>query len=104
MCSGRNPVQALSFAASQAAIEYATEKMPLGLQLKDIGKNALLKNTVINQLKSEMPGEQLATAAQTLIATIVGGGGIALGKSLDSVLTSAQEKQQRAQTATQFSA
>jgi hypothetical protein len=127
---GLSPIEALPFAVSQATIEYATEKLPLGILVKDLAKNASLRSTIVNQLKAEIPGEQVATvlqdlnewavlnpskpfadylaerpnaAAQTLIATVIGvGGNVALGKSIDSVLTNAQEKQQRAQTAMQF--
>ena len=127
---GLSPIEALQFAVSQATIRYATEKLQLGILVKDVAENASLRSTITNQLKAEIPGEQVATvlqdltewavlnpnkpfadylaerpnaAAQTLIATVIGvGGKFALGKSIDSVLTSDQEKQQRAQTAMQF--
>ena len=107
---GLSPQQALPFATSQGVIEIATEKMPLGALLDDINKKTGFGRMLINQLKKEIPGEQLATvlqdlnewavlnpnkpfsdyvaerpsaAAQTLIATIVGtGGNVVVGKAM----------------------
>lgn len=99
---GRSVPEALSFGASQAAIEYATEKIPVGRLLKDIGGNVGFGKMLARQMVAEVPGEQVATvlqdlnewavinpekpfsdylaerpsaAAQTLIATLVGTGG-----------------------------
>lgn len=107
---GLSPQQALPFAVSQGVIEVATEQMPLGKLLDDINKKTGFGRMLLNQLKKEIPGEQLATvlqdlnewavlhpekpftdylaerpsaAAQTLIATIVGtGGNVIVGKGI----------------------
>lgn len=96
--------QALPFAASQAAIEYATEKIPLARLIGDVKASTPFFQTLAKQAALEVPGEQIATvlqdmnewavlpenagktfseylaarpnaAAQTLIATLVGTGG-----------------------------
>jgi len=91
--------QALVFATSQAAVEYATEKLPAVKLLEDLISKTGFVKTMLTQLATEVPQEQLATvlqdlnewavlnpekpfsdylaerpsaAAQTLIATIVG--------------------------------
>lgn len=107
--------QALPFAASQAAIEYATEKLPLGALIKDVKAGTPFFETLAKQIAMEVPGEQLATlmqdlnewavlnpdkpftsylderpsaAAQTLVATIVGAGGnVAVMKGIEKALT-----------------
>lgn len=94
--------QALTFAASQAVIEYATEMIPLGKLIKDVQVGEGFLKTLGKNIALEIPGEQAATilqdmnewailnpekpftqyiaerpeaAAQTLIATIVASGG-----------------------------
>lgn len=94
--------QSLPFAASQATIEFATEKIPALWFLRDIKSGAGFAKTLGRQIMAEVPGEQVATvlqdlnewavlnpqkpfsdylnerpsaAAQTLIATIVASGG-----------------------------
>jgi hypothetical protein len=96
--------QALPFAASQAAIEFATEKIPLARLIGDVKVSTPFFQTLARQAALEVPGEQIATvlqdmnewavlpenagksfseylaarpnaAAQTLIATLVGTGG-----------------------------
>ena len=107
--------QALPFAVPQAAIEWATERAPLGQLIKDITVGTPIFKTLVNQLKGEVLGEQIATvlqdmnewavlnpekpfndylaerpnaAAQTLIATIVGvGGNVAIGKGIEALAT-----------------
>ena len=104
--------QALPFAASQAAIEIATEKLPLGKLLEDVKAGTPFFQTLVRQIGAEIPGEQLATVlqdlnewavlhpekpfsdyleerpsafAQTLVATIVGAGGnIAIAKTIET--------------------
>lgn len=111
---GVAPIQALSFGVSQAAIEFATEKMPLAKLVGDLKVGAPLYKVIANQVAREVPGEQLATvlqdlnewavlnpdkpfstyleerpsaAAQTLIATMVGvGGQVSVVKGLQSVV------------------
>ena len=110
-----SPIQALSFGVSQAAIEYATERLPLAKLVGDLKVGAPLYKVVANQLATEIPGEQLATvlqdlnewavlnpdksfksylderpsaAAQTLIATMVGvGGQISVVKGLETLVS-----------------
>ncbi|WP_137924657.1 hypothetical protein [Cupriavidus sp. 2SB] len=94
--------QALPFAASQAAIEYATEKIPVARFLTDIRAGTPFYSMLARNMAAEVPGEQVATilqdlnewavlnpekpftayleerpsaAAQTLIATLVASGG-----------------------------
>jgi GNAT superfamily N-acetyltransferase len=114
---GLAPSQALPFAASQAAIEYATEKLPLGALLKDVKAGAGFLQILGRQVLLEVPGEQIATvlqdlnewavlnpekpftsyleerpsaAAQTLVATIVGtGGNVAVAKGLEAMISRA---------------
>ena len=109
---GLSMSQALPFAASQAAIEFATEKIPLGDLIRDLKVGAPIIKLLTNQLKGEVIGEQIATvlqdlnewavlnpekpfadyiaerpnaAAQTLIATIVGtGGNVAIAKGVEA--------------------
>lgn len=104
---------ALTFAGSQAAVEYATEKIPVSWLLRDLKTGAGLAKTLAHQAVSEVPGEQVATAlqdlnewavlnpdkpfsdylkarpdaaAQTLIATLVGTGGqVSTLKLMDNV-------------------
>lgn len=106
--------QALPFAASQGAIEYATEKLPLGALLKDVKAGTPFFETLLRQVALEIPGEQVATvlqdlnewavlnpekpfssyleerpnaAAQTLVATVVGtGGNVAVAKGIEAVV------------------
>lgn len=106
--------QALPFAASQAAIEYATEKLPLGQLIGDVKAGTPIFQMLAKQIALEVPGEQIATilqdlnewavlnptkpfadyiaerpnaAAQTLVATIVGtGGNVAVTKGIDAVI------------------
>jgi hypothetical protein len=107
--------QALPFATSQAAIEYATERLPLGALLKDVRAGAGFLQILGRQIALEVPGEQIATvlqdlnewavlnpdkpfssyleerpsaAAQTLVATIVGAGGnVAVVKGLETAIS-----------------
>ncbi|OZI23754.1 hypothetical protein CAL26_10005 [Bordetella genomosp. 9] len=62
--AGVSPVGALAFASSQAAIEYATEKLPVGRFLHDLQVGTPVGRFVMRQLAAEIPGEQLATLLQ----------------------------------------
>lgn len=100
--AGMDPYRALMFGTSQAAIEYATERIPVGRFLHDMKAGTPLWNMLLRQVSAEIPGEQVATAlqdlnewavlnpekpfsdylaarpdaaAQTLVATIVASGG-----------------------------
>jgi hypothetical protein len=99
---GLSPAQSVPFAASQAAIEYATEKLPLTRLLSDVKAGTPFFQTLARNIALEIPGEQAATvlqdlnewavlnpekpfrdylnerpsaAAQTLISTVVSAGG-----------------------------
>lgn len=128
---GLSVLQALPFAASQAAIEYATERLPLHRLIGDVKAAAPLWQTIARQAGLEIPGEQVATvlqdlnewavlpenqakpfteylkerpnaAAQTLIATVVGvGGNVAVARGVESIVGDAQERAQAQQAAQQ---
>lgn len=111
----------LTFATSQALIEYATEKLPAIYLLRDIGLKSSFRKMLTNQLITEVPGEQVATvfqdlnewavlnpekpfsdylaerpsaAAQTLIATMVATGGqVTIMKAADRLANGSREKQ-----------
>ena len=55
---------ALSFGGSQAMIEFLTERLPAIKLLEDINLGSGLGKILMDQLKTELPGEQLATALQ----------------------------------------
>ncbi|OZI58705.1 hypothetical protein [Bordetella genomosp. 1] len=63
---GIDPYNALAFAGSQAAIEYATEMIPVGRFLGDLRVGAPFRQMIMRQLAAEIPGEQVATALQDL--------------------------------------
>lgn len=63
---GLDPLRATIYGGGQAAVEYATEKMPLIKLLEDLGGNAGLLKTVGRQIASEVPREQAATIVQDL--------------------------------------
>lgn len=123
--AGLGVVPALTFGASQAAIEYATEKLPLSRLIGDVKAGAPFVQTLLRQAALEIPGEQVATvlqdlndwavinpdkpfadylkerpsaAAQTLVATIVGTGGqVTLVKGAERLANIATGKAQRAE-------
>jgi hypothetical protein len=127
--AGTSPVQALTYGASQAAIEYATEKIPVSRLLGDLGAGSSFIKTLSRQIAAEVPGEQVATilqdlnewavlkpdasfkdylaerpgaAAQTLIATIVGAGGqTSLMTGIDQIVNRQAKKEEKAQIAQQ---
>lgn len=123
---GNALVPSLTYAASDAVIEYATEKLPMSKLLGDIAANTSFVKTLAKQMAYEIPGEQIATvlhdmnewavinpeksfrsyleerpgaAAETLIATMVGtGGNVAVAKGIDTLLDGkVQREMQEAQ-------
>lgn len=99
--TGMAPFNAALYGASNASVEIATEAIPVGRLLKDLGGQAGIARVLRNQVIAEVPGEQVATilqdlnewavinpdkpfksyveerpaaAVQTLIATIIGTG------------------------------
>lgn len=129
---GNEILPALSFGASQAAIEYATEKIPVSWLVKDVKGGASFLSTLGRQALAEVPGEQVATvlqdlnewatlnpekpfssyladrpgaAAQTLIATLVGTGGqTTIVKGVERAARIATGEDQRAASAQQQAA
>lgn len=112
--AGLDPYRALMFGTSQAAIEYATERIPVGRFLHDMKAGTPLWNMLLRQVSAEIPGEQVATAlqdlnewavinpekpfseylaarpdaaAQTLVATIVASGGAVGTAQLANIAT-----------------
>ncbi|MGQ0595775.1 hypothetical protein [Aquabacterium sp.] len=118
---------ALQFGTSQAAIEYATEKLPLSKLIGDVTQGAPLIKSLLHNAALEIPGEQIATvlqdmnewavlhpekafsdylaerpsaAAQTLIATLIGvGGNVTLTSALQKAADNAAGTQRTAQQA-----
>ncbi len=129
--AGMNPVQAATFGASQAAIEYATERLPLTKLLDDLKVGRGFMPILAKQMALEIPGEQLATffqdmntwaaiesnqgksfgdfmrerpdaAIQTLVATVVGTGGqVTVVGAIDKVAGHIAFREERALAAEQ---
>ncbi|MGE0444947.1 MAG: hypothetical protein AB7P99_06935 [Vicinamibacterales bacterium] len=121
--AGLESSNALAYAGTQAGVEYLTERAPAFALLRDLPAGSV-RQMFVNQLKTEIPGEQLATllqdfnewatlhperpfadyvnarpaaAVETLIATGIGAGGAtAIGTTLD-VLSQRAAEQQAAQ-------
>ncbi|MBT9467220.1 hypothetical protein [Hydrogenophaga sp.] len=111
---GLSQFTSLVYGASDAAIEYATEKLPLQRLIGDLAVDTGFAKMLGRQIALEVPGEQIATvlqdmnewavlnpeksfrdylgerpsaAAETLIATVIGvGGNVTLAKGVDSAL------------------
>lgn len=113
---GVAPLLAAQFGMSQAAIEYATEKIPVQRLIGDVRAGTGIVKTLLKQMALEVPGEQVATvfqdlnewallpenadktfadylaarpdaAIQTLVATVVGtGGNVAVVKGIDAAM------------------
>jgi hypothetical protein len=126
---GLSVAQSLPYASSQAAVEFATEKIPALWLLRDLKGGAGFFKTLGNQIASEVPGEQVATvvqdlnewatinpdkpfsaylderpsaAAQTLIATIVATGGqVGTTSAAQTVLERVAGRERRQQEAAQ---
>jgi GNAT superfamily N-acetyltransferase len=121
---GVAPGQAAAYGASQAAIEYATEMIPVSRFLTDFKAGTPFASMLARQIAAEIPGEQVATmlqdlnewavlnpekpfsaylaerpgaAAQTLVATIVSAG--ALTGAARGVQAVADRMQARGQAA-----
>lgn len=100
--AGKGVYQSLAYGASDAVVEYATEKLPMHRLLGDLKQGLPFFQTLVRNAALEIPGEQIATilqdanewatlhpeksvgdylrerpdaAIQTLIATLVGTGG-----------------------------
>jgi len=114
----------LGYGASQAAVEYATEKLPMEALIGGIKEGTSLFKALVKNMALEIPGEQIATvlqdmndwaitnpeqpfseyikqrpsaAAQTLIATIVGTGGqVTVVKGVEAAARAYQKKKVQA--------
>lgn len=126
---GLGVVPSATFGASQAAIEYATEKLPVGRLLGDLKAGTPFYQMLLRNMAVEIPGEQAATilqdlnewavinpekpfsdylaerpgaAVQTLVATVVGAGGqVSVVRGIDAVVNRDQNRQREAQAAEQ---
>lgn len=111
---GVSQLSSFVYGASDAAIEYATERLPLQRLIGDLAVDTGFVRMLGRQIALEVPGEQIATvlqdmnewavlnpersfrdyladrpsaAAETLIATVIGvGGNVTLTKGIDSAL------------------
>jgi len=110
---GLAPLRAAVYGVGQGAFEYATEKFAMGTFLEAVKKGHPLAKAAVGMLVKEIPGEQMATllqdlnetatlhpektladylqerpdaALQTLVATLVGGGGmVTVSAAVDQV-------------------
>ena len=64
--AGRGPGMAALFATVQGVVEGLTEKIPMHYLLEDLKHNAGLRQILVHQAMSEIPGEEVATALQDL--------------------------------------
>lgn len=131
---GLSVPEAANFGVSQGAVEYLTEKLPVGKLLGDLNAGTSFMRMLRNQAIAEVPGEQLATAlqdlnewavlpenssktikdyiearpgaaAETLIATLVGvGGNVTVGKGIERAANAFGAKLNQAQQAEQGAA
>lgn len=113
------------YGASDAVVEWATEKVPVGRLFADLKAGTPLFSTLWRQAVAEVPGEQVATllqdlnewavlnsdkpfsdylkerpaaAAQTLIATLVGvGGNVAVMRTVQNTMDTAAGVDRRAE-------
>ena len=67
---GKGIGTALGYGAGQAALEYATEKMPLGFLAEKLGKEGF-KQFIGGFLLRELPSEQIATITQDALQKAV---------------------------------
>lgn len=63
---GKDTASSVLYGASQGAIEYATEKIPVGKLLSAIGSQKSISSILRSTLPSDVAGEQVATALQDL--------------------------------------
>jgi hypothetical protein len=62
--AGLSGTRALAFGAIDGAIEVATEKLPVAKLLGDLKAGSSFMKTIMHQMVTEIPGEQVATLAQ----------------------------------------
>ncbi|OAN56921.1 acetyltransferase [Sphingobium sp. TCM1] len=63
---GLSAPRSLIYGASQGAVEFVTEKIPVSRLVGDLAAKSPLGKTLIRQLAAEIPGEQAATFLQDL--------------------------------------
>ncbi|QCW21969.1 lysis protein [Caulobacter phage Jess A] len=130
--AGLSPTRSRVYAGIQGGIEVATEKLPIEALVGDVVKHSGLAQTIMHQLITEVPGEQVATAAQdftewamihpdrpfseylasrpdaalsTLVATGVGvAGNVSLSRTTDAIASNMQRDQPQAVQAAQAEA
>lgn len=61
---GQTPAQALLYGSEDAAVEWLTEKLPVGKLIGDLKANSPFLKTLWNQAITEVPGEIAATTLQ----------------------------------------
>ena len=66
IAEGNTPSQARVYALSQGLVEASTELIPASRLLADLAKRTGMMKLIMRQLAAELPGEQVATAAQDL--------------------------------------
>lgn len=64
--SGLSAPRSLLYGASQGAVEFVTEKIPVSRLVGDLASKSPLGKTLLRQLSAEVPGEQAATFLQDL--------------------------------------
>lgn len=64
--AGNSPGKSLGYGASDAVIEFATERLPGIRLLTDLRAGTPILKTVLHNLATEVPGEQVATILQDL--------------------------------------
>lgn len=121
---GLSVEDSMIFAGAQGGVEVATETAPAFRLVKDLGLKSSLIKTLLNQLPTELAGEQIATvvqdfnewvalrpdapfsdyleerpaaAAQTLIATLVASGGlVTIAHTTNRLMMHERAKEQQA--------
>lgn len=61
---GLDVPQSLTYATSQAAVEFATERIPVGKLIGDVSAGTPFFKALLRNMAAEIPGEQLATFLQ----------------------------------------
>lgn len=62
--AGMSPTGAIAYGASDAAIEIATERLPIAKLMGDMKAGSGFFKTLAHQIAAEVPGEQIATVLQ----------------------------------------
>jgi GNAT superfamily N-acetyltransferase len=65
---GKDDLAALAYGTTQAVVEMATERFPMGAYLNDVKLGSSMAKTISKQIVSENLSEQVATHVQDLVA------------------------------------